>query len=53
MLRREGLLEGIWCLDPEEGLGPGQADEITRVMATYPELGDGEFVKANRERWLA
>jgi len=53
VLRREGLLEGIWCLDPEENLGPGQADEITRVMAAYPELGDGEFVKANRERWLA
>jgi len=53
VLRREGLLEGIWCLDPEEGLGPGQADEITRVMAAYPELGDGDFVKANRARWLA
>jgi len=53
VLRREGLLEGIWCLDPEEGLGPGQGEEISRVMAAYPELGDGEFVKANRERWLA
>ncbi|MCG6875356.1 MAG: dihydrodipicolinate synthase family protein, partial [Betaproteobacteria bacterium] len=53
VLRREGLLEGIWCLDPEEGLGPGQAEEITRVLAAYPELGDAEFVKANLERWLA
>jgi hypothetical protein len=53
VLRREGLLEGIWCLDPKEGLGPGQAEEITRVMAAYPELGDGEFVRQNLERWLA
>jgi len=53
VLRREGLLEGIWCLDPQEGLSPGQAEEITRVMAAYPELGDGEFVRKNRERWLA
>ncbi len=53
VLRREGLLEGTWCLDPEEGLSPGQAEEITRVMAAYPELGDGDFVRANLARWLA
>jgi hypothetical protein len=52
VLRREGLLEGIWCLDPDEGLGPGQAEEITRVMAAYPELGDGEFLRRNLARWL-
>ena len=23
ILRRQGLLEGIWCLDPQETLGPG------------------------------
>ncbi|MDH5710006.1 MAG: dihydrodipicolinate synthase family protein, partial [Hylemonella sp.] len=28
VLRRQGLLEGIWCLDPDEGLSPGQAEEI-------------------------
>jgi dihydrodipicolinate synthase/N-acetylneuraminate lyase len=53
VLRRQGLLEGTWCLDPEEGLSPGQADEISRVMAAYPELGDDDFVKANLPRWLA
>ncbi|MGB8433514.1 MAG: dihydrodipicolinate synthase family protein [Burkholderiales bacterium] len=52
VLRRQGLLEGTWCLDPEEGLSPGQADEITRVMAAYPALGDGDFVKENLARWL-
>ncbi len=42
VLRREGLLEGIWCLDPEEGLSPGQMEEIDRVWRAYPELRDGE-----------
>ena len=36
VLRRQGLLEGIWCLDPKEGLSPGQAGEIDRVYAAYP-----------------
>ena len=52
VLRRQGLLEGIWCLDPNETLSPGQADEIDRVYAAYPELNDDEFVRANLERWL-
>jgi dihydrodipicolinate synthase/N-acetylneuraminate lyase len=38
VLRRGGLLDGIRCLDPDETLSPGQADEITRVMRSYPEL---------------
>jgi hypothetical protein len=53
VLRRQGLFEGIWCLDPAEGLSPGQADAIERVMRLYPELGDDAFVAANRERWLS
>ena len=53
VLRRQGLLEGIWCLDPNEGLSPGQSAEIDRVLADYPELGDDAFVRANRDRWLA
>lgn len=52
VLRRQGLLEGIWCLDPEETLSPGQAGEIDRVCAAYPELTDDDFVAANLERWL-
>ena len=38
VLRRDGLLDGIWCLDPAETLSPGQAEEITRVTLAYPEL---------------
>ena len=52
VLRRQGLLEGRWCLDPEEDLSPGQAEEIDRVYRTYPELADDDFVAANLERWL-
>jgi hypothetical protein len=52
ILRRQGLLAGIWCLDPNEGLGPGQREAIDRVCAAYPHLTDDEFVRTNRERWL-
>lgn len=53
VLRRQGLLEGIWCLDPAEGLSPGQAGELARVHDAYPHLNDDAFVAAHRERWLA
>ena len=53
ILRRQGLLEGIWCLDPDETLSPGQAEEIDRVCAAHPDLADDDFVAANLERWLA
>ena len=53
ILRRQGLLEGIWCLAPSEGLSPGQAHELSRVHDAYPHLHDDAFVAANRARWLA
>ena len=53
VLRRQGLLEGTWCLNPEEVLSPGQADEISRVYSAYPNLNDDEFVKENLEKWFA
>jgi hypothetical protein len=53
ILRRQGLLEGTWCLDPAEGLSPGQAAELTRVHDAYPHLHDDAFVATHRERWLA
>lgn len=52
ILRRQGLLEGIWCLDPDEGLSPGQFSEIDRVCAAYPHLNDDDFVRESLERWL-
>ncbi len=53
VLRRQGLLEGIWCLDPRETLGPGQKEEIDRVYAAYPHLNDDEFVRQGLPLWLA
>jgi hypothetical protein len=52
VLRRQGLLEGVWCLDPNEGLSPGQREEIDRVYAAYPHLNDDSFVRENLDAWL-
>jgi dihydrodipicolinate synthase/N-acetylneuraminate lyase len=52
VLRRQGLLEGLWCLDPHETLGPGQLAEIDRVHAAYPHLNDDDFVARHRDEWL-
>jgi hypothetical protein len=53
ILRRQGLLAGRWCLDPNEDLSNGQLEEIDRVCSAYPELADDEFVSANLDRWLS
>ncbi|MCE9589907.1 MAG: dihydrodipicolinate synthase family protein [Planctomycetes bacterium] len=52
VLRRQGLLEGTWCLNPDEQLSPGQADEITRVCRAYPHLVDDDFIAKHRDEWL-
>jgi dihydrodipicolinate synthase/N-acetylneuraminate lyase len=52
VLRRQGLLEGTWCLDPREALSPGQQEEIDRVYAAYPHLNDDAFVREGRDHWL-
>ena len=44
VLCRQGLLKGLWCLDPEEKMSHGQAAEIDRVCTAYPELTDNDFV---------
>jgi len=53
VLRRQGLLERIDCLDPNEGLSPGQAEAIDRVCREHADLADDAFVLANLSRWLA
>jgi len=53
VLRRQGLFEGTWCLDPAEEMSPGQVEEIDRVYAAYPELNDDTLVAAHRDEWLA
>ncbi len=53
ILRRQGLMQGRWCLDPSEDVSAGQIAEIDRVCATYPHLTDDEFVARNLDRWLS
>jgi hypothetical protein len=53
VLRRQGLLEGNWCLDPDETLSHGQLEEIDRVYAAYPHLNDDAFVAEHRDDWLS
>jgi dihydrodipicolinate synthase/N-acetylneuraminate lyase len=53
VLRRQGLLDGIWCLDPKETLSPGQVEEIERVQRAYPHLNDDGFVAEHRDEWLS
>ncbi len=45
VLRRQGLLEGRWCLNPDEELSDGQMEKIDRVCKAYPHLIDDDFVK--------
>ena len=52
VLRRQGLLEGIWCLDENETLSPGQAEEIDRVCRDYPHLTDDDFVREHLDEWM-
>jgi hypothetical protein len=51
ILRRQGLMTSICCLDPHETLSPGQAEGIDRLYATYPEWTDDAFVRENLTRW--
>ena len=52
ILRRQGLLEGRWCLDPEEELSPGQSAELDRVCRVYPHLQDDAFVQEHLDEWF-
>lgn len=50
VLRRQGLLKGLWCINPEEQLSPGQREEIDRVTRSYPEYVDDEFARKFLEK---
>ena len=52
VLRRQGLMRGNWCLNPNEGLSPGQMEEIDRVYRAYPHLHDDVFVAEHLDEWL-
>jgi len=53
VLRRQGLLEGLWTLDENEVLSPGQKEEIDRVYAAYPDLNDDAFIAEHLGSWLS
>ncbi|MFP5229464.1 MAG: dihydrodipicolinate synthase family protein [Acidobacteriota bacterium] len=53
ILRRQGLLQGRWCLDSAEVLSPGQSNEIERIYTSYPLLNDDAFVAEHLDRWLS
>jgi dihydrodipicolinate synthase/N-acetylneuraminate lyase len=52
VLRRQGLLAGNWCLDPDEALSTGQFEEIDRICKAYPHLADNAFVAEHLDEWL-
>jgi len=52
ILHRQGLMAGTWCLNPREGLSPGQREELDRVCRAYPELTDDRFVAEHLDTWL-
>ncbi len=53
VLRRQGLMQNTYCLNPHEVLSPGQSEEIDRMYQAYPHLNDDAFVKANLDEWLS
>ncbi len=53
VLRRQGIFEGTWCLNPNDVLSPGQMEEIDRVYKAYPHLNDDAFVSEHLDEWLS
>jgi dihydrodipicolinate synthase/N-acetylneuraminate lyase len=53
VLRRQGLMENTLCLDPSLKLSEGQSEELNRVMSSYPDFMDDDFVRENLDRWLS
>ena len=52
VLRRQGLMQEVRCLDPREVLSPGQSEEVDRVYRAYPLLNDDDFVAEHIDEWL-
>lgn len=53
VLRRQGLVEGRWCLDENEVISPSQTEEIDRIYRDYPDLNDDQFVAQNLSNWMS
>jgi len=46
ILQKQGLMETVYCLNPDETLSEGQAAEIDRLWAAYPDVADDAFMEA-------
>lgn len=53
VLKKQGLMKSLNCINPNEVLSPGQDTEIERIYTMYPNLVDDDFVKENIESWKA
>lgn len=53
VLKQQGLMSHIGCLDPADRLSPGQTQQIDHIVRHYPHLMDDEFIKANLDTWLS
>lgn len=53
ILRRQGLMKNIFCLNPDEGMSEGQLEELNRVQEMYPHLNDDAFIKEHIDEWKA
>src|SRR5690625_2267475 len=53
VLRRQGLLEGLWCLNPDEKMSEGQSEELDRIYESYPHLTDDDFVRENLDEFFS
>ena len=51
ILRRQGLMDNTYCLNPEEVMSPGQIEELDRVHRMYPHLNDDAFIAAHLAEW--
>ena len=51
ILRRQGLMSNIYCLNPDETLSQGQLEELNRIQEKYPHLSDDEFIKQHIDEW--
>lgn len=51
VLKKQGLMKSLNCINPDEKLSLGQEKEFDRIYNMYPELFDDDFVKENIEIW--
>lgn len=51
VLKKQGLMKSLNCINPDEKLSLNQEKEFERIYSTYPHLFDDDFVKQNIQKW--